>query len=153
MKDEKKVKKNLKDGKIAELTDTLQRLQAEFENYKKRVEKDNLEFRKYADAKIIEKILPIVDSFELALKNNDNAEEFKKGVKMIYGQLFDTLEKEGVRPIKAEGEKFDPYKHEVLLNEKTEKEEEDGQIVEELQKGYMLKDKVLRYAKVKVKKK
>lgn len=146
-------KEDDKDKKIAELTDSLQRLQAEFENYKKRCESDNADFRNYSTAIIIEKLLPILDSFELALRNTQNAVEFKKGVELIYGQLYDTMEKEGIRPIKTDGEKFDPYKHEVLLSEKTDKEEEDEKIVEELQKGYMLKEKVLRYAKVKVLKK
>lgn len=146
-------KKDEKDKKIAELTDVLQRLQAETENYRKRCEKENSEFKEYAKAEIIEKILPILDSFELALKNSDNKGEFVKGVELIYSQLFDLMEKEGLKKIKASGERFDPHKHEVLLSEKTDKEEEDDKIVEELQKGYMFKDKVLRYAKVKVLKK
>ncbi len=164
-KDTKEIKENVekvkklhkkedeKDKKITELTDSLQRLQAEFENFKKRCEKDNADFRNYASALIIEKLLPILDSFELALNNHANKEEFVKGVELIYSQFYDLLEKEGIRPIKTKGEKFDAYKHEVLLSEKTEKDEEDEKIVEELQKGYMLKDKVLRYAKVKVLKK
>ncbi len=142
-----------KDKKIAELTDVLQRLQAEFENYKKRCDKDNIEFRNYVNSEMTGKLLPILDSFELALKNAQNKEEFVKGVEMIFGQLYDMIEKEGVRQIKTEGEKFDPYKHEILMSEKTDKEEDDEKIIEELQKGYMFKDRVLRYAKVKVLKK
>jgi molecular chaperone GrpE len=142
-----------KDKKIAELTDTLQRLQAEFENFQKRCEKGNSEFRSYAAAEVIEKFLPILDSFELALKHSANHAEFVKGVELIYGQLYDMIEKQGVRPIRAVGCKFDCYRHEVLLTEKTDKEEEDEKIVEELQKGYMFKDKVLRFSKVKVLKK
>lgn len=142
-----------KDKKIAELTDLLQRLQAEMENLKKRCEKENSEFKKYSNAEIIGKLLPILDSFELALKNSFNKEEFVKGVELIYSQIYDMLEKEGLQHIKARGVRFDPYKHEVLLTEKTEKDEEDELIVEELQKGYMLKDTVLRYSKVKILKK
>jgi len=140
-----------KDKKIAELTDSLQRLQAEFENYKKYVEKQSSEFKKYAKADLIINLLPILDSFELALKNTSNKEEFMKGVELIYSQLFSTLEKEGLTPIKAEGHKLDPIKHEVLLKEKSDKEEDT--ILEELQKGYTLGDKVIRHSKVKVSKK
>jgi len=140
-----------KDKKIDELTDCLQRLQAEFENYKKYIERQTAELRKYAHADIILKLLPVLDSFELALKNTSNKEEFVKGVELIYSQLFSTLEKEGLRHIKAEGQKLDPLKHEVLLKEKSDKEEDT--ILEELQKGYMLCDKVIRHSKVKVCKK
>lgn len=140
-----------KNKKITELTDTLQRLQAEFENYKKYVEKQNTEFRKYAKADLIINILPILDSFELAFKNTSDKEKFVKGVELIYSQLFSTLEKEGLKPIKSEGQKLDPINHEVLLKEKSDKEEDT--ILEELQKGYMLGEKVIRHSKVKVGKK
>lgn len=139
-----------KDQKIAELTDCLQRLQAEFENYKKRVEKENNNFLKYANAGLINELLPLLDSFELALKNKESKEDFIKGVELIFAQLFSTLEKQGLRPIEAEGKPFDPYKHEVMLQEPSDKE---GIVLEELQKGYMLYDKVLRHSKVKVGKK
>ena len=142
-----------KDQKIGELTDIAQRLQAEFENYKKQCDRSNADFRIYAAAQVVEKLLPILDSFELALKNSENHEKFVKGVELIFGQFYDILEKEGLRPIKTVGEKFDAYNHECLLTEKTDKDEEDELVVEELQKGYMLKEKVIRYAKVKVKKK
>ncbi|MFH2028173.1 MAG: nucleotide exchange factor GrpE [Nanoarchaeota archaeon] len=149
---EKEVKKDtskedIKDVKIAELTDSLQRLQAEFENYRKYVEKEKNEFRKYAKADIIDKILPILDSFELAFKSTADKEKFIKGMELIYSQFFSILEKEGLKKIKTEG-KCDPNLHEVLLKEKSDKEED--MIIEELQKGYMLNDKILRYAKVKV---
>jgi molecular chaperone GrpE len=145
----KSKKTDEKDSKIAELTDTLQRLQAEFENYKKRCEKETIEFKKYVNAEFCEKLLNILDSFELALKNTSNKEEFMKGIELIYGQLYDILEKEGLRKIDTNC-KFDPYKHEVLLTASTDKEDEDEKIIEELQKGYMFKDKVLRYSKVKI---
>jgi len=139
-----------KDKKITELTESLQRLQAEFENYKKYVEKSKSEFVKYAKAEIIEKLLPLLDSFEMALKNTADKEKFVKGIELIYSQLYSLLEKEGLKKIKAEG-KLDPHYHEVLMKEKSDKEEDT--ILEELQKGYMLGDKVLRYTKVKVSKK
>ena len=142
-----------KEQKIGELTEMLQRMHAEMQNYKKVCDRESQEYRKYCDAELIGKLLPILDSFELALKNCSNKEDFVKGVELIFSQLYDALEKEGLKPINTKGERFDPYKHEVLLTEKTEKESEDELIVEELQKGYMFKDKVLRYSKVKIKKK
>ena len=145
---EKKHKKRSDKEVIAELTDSLQRLQAEFENHKKREEKDKKEFVKYSRAGLILEILPLLDSFEMALKSKKNNEEFVKGIEMIYAQLYSIFEKEGLRPILAIGQKFDPYKHEVLMREKSDKEEDI--VLEELQKGYMLGDKVLRHSKVKI---
>lgn len=147
--DKKKVEKKPTEKEIiAELTDTLQRTQAEFENYKKRVDKEKGEFVKYAKAELIQKILPTLDTFEIALKSISDKEKFVKGMEMIYAQLFSTLESEGLKPIESLGKKFDPYLHEVMLKEKSDKDE--GMVLEELQKGYMLNDKVLRHSKVKI---
>ena len=137
-----------KNKAIEELTDTLKRLQAEFENYKKRVDKEKTEFVKFAHAEVIANMLPILDSFEIALKNTNDKEKFVEGIKIIYAQLYSALEAEGLKPIKTDGEKFDPYKHEVLMKEYSDKPE--STILEEFQKGYMLNDKVLRFSKVKV---
>ena len=137
-----------KNKKIEELTDTLKRLQAEFENYKKRIEKEKSEFAKYSSAMTIERLLPVLDSFEMAIKHTNEKEKFVQGIKMIYAQFVSTLEGLGLRPIKTDGEQFDPYKHEVLLKEESEKP--DGAILEELQKGYMFHDRVLRFSKVKI---
>ena len=137
-----------KNKAIEEITDTLKRLQAEFENYRKRVEKEKIEFMKYSHAEMIAKILPVLDSFEMALKHTSEPQKFINGMKLIYAQFHSVLEAEGVKPIKTEGEKFDPYRHEVLMKEESEKPE--GTILEEFQKGYTLNDKVLRFSKVKV---
>ena len=136
---------------IKELTDSLQRLQAEFENYKKRIDNEKQEFLKFAKAELLKKLLPVLDSFELALNNHENPEKFLKGVEMIFAQLYSLLEAEGLRPIKSKNQKFDPFKHEVLMSEETDKEEDV--VLEEFQKGYMLNDKVLRHSKVKISKK
>jgi molecular chaperone GrpE len=143
-----------KDAKIAELTDTLQRLQAEFENYKKRVEKEKEQFAKYCSHRLVSSLLPLLDSFELAIKNGNGLspgghEKFRKGVEMIYAQFYSLLEAEGLRPIGALGKKFDPYRHEVLMQQETD-ESRDGIVLEEFQKGYMLNDMVLRHSKVKI---
>ena len=137
-----------KNKKIDELTDTLKRLQAEFENFKKRIDKEKQEFVKYAQSDIIQNMLPVLDSFELALKNTNNKEKLVEGVKMIYAQFNSVLQASGLKPIKAIGEKFDPYKHEVLMKKKSDKPEET--VLEELQKGYMLNDRVIRHSKVNI---
>lgn len=149
-----KLKKEIKekDEKLDGAIDTLKRLQAEFDNYGKRVEKENGDFRKYVKAELIKKLLPTLDSFELALRNHQDKEKFMKGMEMIYAQLFQVLEDEGLRKIDSLGKKFDPYFHEVLMTE-CDKKKKDDEITEELQKGYMLNEKVMRYSKVKVNKK
>ena len=143
-------KYNEEKQKNNDLTDTLKRLQAEFENYKKWNAKEKIDFVKYAHADLIAKMLPVLDSFEIALKNNNagDKEKFLEGIKIIYAQFHSMLEAEGLRPIKSVGEKFDPYRHEVLMKEGSDKP--DDAILEEFQKGYMLNDKVLRHSKVKV---
>ncbi len=151
-KKEAKTKKEKTDKEIIqELTETLQRLQAEFENYRKRTEKEKCEFVKCSNAQLIEKLLPVLDSFELAIKNHTDHEKFVKGVEMIYAQLFSALESEGLKPVECLGKKFDPYLHEALMHGSSEKEE--GTITEEFQKGYMLNGNILRHSKVKICKK
>ena len=146
--DELKKQPDKKQQKIDELTDTLKRLQAEFENYKKWNAREKTEFAKYANADFIAQMLPVLDSFEIALKNTNDKDKFIEGIKIIYAQFHSIMEAEGLKPIKAAGEKFDPYKHEVLMKEESDKP--DDTILEEFQKGYMLNDKVLRHSKVKV---
>lgn len=143
-------KKHGKNPEEAELKETLQRVQAEFENYKKRVEKEREEFAKTACSGVIKRILPIIDNFEVALKNNPSGDEFVKGIEMIYAQLFSELESEGLKPIDAEGKMFDPYLHEALMQQ--ESPEPDGTIIEVFQKGYTLNGNVIRHSKVKVSK-
>jgi len=121
----------------------LQRLQAEFDNYVKRTDKERGEVIKMASEGLITQLLLVLDNFELALEHNED-----KGVNMIYSELYSILEKEGVKPIKAVG-KFDPKYHEVLIQEAGD---ENDVIIAELQKGYMLGDKVIRAAKVKISK-
>ena len=144
-KEKVKEKKIDTESKIKELTELLQRVQADFENYKKRVEKEKSEFVNYAKKDMILKLLPILDNFELALKNKEK--EFHKGVELIYAQIVSILEKEGVKTINPLNEKFDPFRHEALLTEKSDKEDI---VLEVFQKGYALNDKVIRHARVKV---
>ncbi len=147
-KEKSKDKKTIEKDKIGELTETLQRLQAEFENYKKRVDREKEEFVKYAKAELMQGLLPTLDTFEIALKSTKDNEKFVKGMEMVYAQFVSALRSEGLKPIEAVGKKFDPYLHEVMLKEKSDKD--DGAVLEELQKGYMLNDRVLRHSKVKI---
>ena len=135
---------------LEERTEILQRVQAEFENYKKRVEKEHKEFVQYAEQELIAKLLPVLDSFELSIKNSQDPKKFKKGVELIFAQIVSTLRERGLQKIDAVGKEFDPYLHEVLMTEESNK---DNIILEELQPGYRLKDKVLRHTKVKIGKK
>ncbi len=140
----------MKKNKEKELTALLRKVQADFENYKKRIEKEQKQFIETASQDIIKKLLPVIDSFELALNNKDD-KEFHKGVELIYAQLISTLEQEGLTPIKALDKPFDPYLHEALMQEKSKKQE--NTVTEELQKGYLFKEKVIRSTKVKIAKK
>jgi molecular chaperone GrpE len=126
-----------------ELQALLQRIQADFENYKKRAEKEKQDFVKYACAGLAVKLLPVIDSFEQAMKNNAD-----EGMKMLYSQLIDVLIKEGLQRIECIGKQFDPYLHEAMMQAVSDKE--PGTILEELQTGFMLNDAVIRHAKVKV---
>jgi len=140
-----------KEDKAAEYKEMLQRLQAEFENYRKRTEKEVQRYKEYAAAEFAKKALPVLDSFELALKHSDsNAEKLKKGIELIYAQLYTMLYAEGLKPIDAAGKRFDPYVHEAMMHQESEKE---GVVLEEMQRGYMFKEAVLRHSKVKVGKK
>ena len=134
--------KEKKEEKKDNYLEQLQRLQAEFENFRKRTEKERSEIFKSANEDLIVKLLGILDNFELAIKHIDD-----KGINMIYSELYSILESEGLKAIKAEGE-FNPEFHEALIQE----EGEDGKIIEEFQKGYMLNDKVIRASKVKISK-
>ncbi|MFO8016548.1 MAG: nucleotide exchange factor GrpE [Candidatus Woesearchaeota archaeon] len=136
--------------KIAELTEIIQRTQSDYENYRKRVERDKQEFIDLAGKDIISKLLPVLDNFNLTLRNKQNKDECIKGMEMTFNEMREILEKEGLKPIKAEGETFDPLYHEALLAEESDRKE--GTILQEIQRGYMFKDKVIRTAKVKISK-
>ena len=132
------------------LLDRLARLQAEFENARKRATREQQEFRDFATADAIKALLPALDSFERALQAPTNQlNEFRGGVELIYKQLQDALAKLGVRAIPAKGEHFDPHVHEAIEMVETT-DVPDHQVVDELQRGYKLKDRLLRPAMVKV---
>jgi molecular chaperone GrpE len=132
------------------LIDRLARLQAEFENARKRTAREQQDFREYAVTDAIKPLLPILDSFERALQTSAaDRSEFRSGVELIYKQLQDALSKLGLRAIPAKGELFDPHLHEAIEMVDTT-EAADHQILEELQRGYKLKDRLLRPSMVRV---
>ncbi len=131
------------------LLDRLARLQAEFDNARKRAVREQQEFREFAAADVIKNFLPILDSFERALKANADSNDFRSGVELIYRQLQDALQKSGVQPIVALGQAFDPRIHEAIEMVDTT-EVPDHQVVDELQRGYKYKERLLRPAMVRV---
>ena len=132
------------------LVDRLARLQAEFENARKRSLKEQQDFREYALADAVKELLPTLDSFERALQTSaGDKSEFRGGVELIYKQLQDALVKLGLRPIPAKGEPFDPHLHQAIEMVDT-REAEDHHVLDELQRGYKLKDRLLRPSMVKV---
>src|SRR5262245_27527940 len=131
------------------LLDRLARVQAEFENARKRAAKEQQDYRDYALADAIKALIPVLDSFDRALQTSPEKSEFHAGVELIHKQLQDALAKIGVRPISAKGEQFDPRFHEAIEMVDTE-DVDDHQVIEELQRGYKLKDRLLRPAMVKV---
>ncbi len=138
-----------KEAVIKDYTEHLKRLQAEFENYCKRVEKERQEFTTNASEKLIVKLLLIIDDFERALKElNKMPEETRKGIEMIFKNLHKVIDEENVKPIETIGKKLDAYKHDVVM--KVESTEPEDTIIEEMQKGYTMNGKVIRYSKVKI---
>ncbi len=131
------------------LLDRLARLQAEFDNARKRAVRDQQEFREYAAADVIKNILPILDSFERALKAGGDSTEFRNGIELIYRQFQDALQKIGVQPIVSTGQPFEPRIHEAVEMVDTT-EVPDHHVLDELQRGYKYKDRLLRPAMVRV---
>ena len=148
----KKNKKDKKDEKIEELTDRLTRQMAEFDNFRKRTEKEKSQMYEIGAKDIIEKILPVVDNFERGLASMTEEEKtnpFAEGMEKIYKQLMTTLDGLGVKPIEAVGKEFNPDFHNAVMHEESEEAGENN-ITEEFQKGYMYRDSVVRHSMVKV---
>ncbi len=125
------------------------RLMADFQNYKKRVEKEKTDLYSYANEKLIAEMLDVVDNFERALQQESGGDSFKEGMEMIFKQLSGVLEKAGLAEIAALGEEFDPNFHNAVMTEETE-EYESGKVSGVMQKGYTLNGKVIRPSMVKV---
>jgi len=142
--------------KAQEYFDRILRLQADFDNIRKRMEKERHEFVKFANEGIVLELLNILDDLERAAEltqsEHQDLSAFLKGVEMILAHLYEMIKEQGVKPIESEGKIFDPHFHEALMQIE-DKNLPEHTIVEELQKGYMLNDRVIRTAKVKVSKK
>jgi len=141
-----------RDGLVREYLSRLRWLQAEFENYKKRVTKEREELTAYANEGLVTQLLDVSDNFERAIgiaKREEGNRSIIQGLEMVYTQLQNILKKEGLVQIKAVGEPFDPFKHEAVMRVSSN-DHKDGTIVEEIQKGYFFKSKVIRPSRVKV---
>ena len=148
----KKNKKDKKDEKIEELTDRLTRQMAEFDNFRKRTEKEKSHMYEVGAKDIIDKILPVVDNFERglgAVGEEEKENPFVQGLEMVYKQLMTTLEEVGVKPIEAVGKEFDPEFHNAVMHVEDENFGENI-VTEEFQKGYTYRDSIVRHSMVKV---
>jgi len=136
---------------VAELKDKYIRLYADFENFRRRTAKEKLEMISGASADMVKAILPIVDDFERAKVSFESTSEIdalKEGVDLIYTKLFKTLETKGLKPMVSKGETFDAELHESIAQFPAPSEDLKGKVIDEIEKGYFLNDKVIRYAKV-----
>lgn len=157
VKEEKHESKELDNIKkqLEEQKDKYLRLLAEFDNFRKKTQKDIAMERKYANEMLILELIDVLESLERGLENSkksENKDKLIEGIQLAYKQFKNVLEKHGLKAIKAVGERFDPYKHEVVMLTEND-EHEEGIIMEEFAKGYMLNDKVIRCSKVRVSKK
>jgi len=137
--------------KIAELNDKYLRVYSDFDNYRKRTIKEKNELGKFANAELITELLPVIDDFERAMKSiqkNADTEPIILGIELIYNKLVKILEMKGLKPIKSIGVEFNTDFHEAITKIATEDEEQKGKVIDEIQKGYELNEKVIRYAKV-----
>lgn len=133
----------------AELQDRLLRARAEFDNARRRAERERSDFLQFAAMDLVKNIVPILDDFERAFKVESGGKEFSRGVELIYQRLFDTLKKMGLEPIETAGQKFDPNLHQAV-DRVEDAEADDMTILDEFQRGYNFRGKLLRPAMVKV---
>ncbi len=145
------VKEQTSDEKYNDLNNRFLRLYAEFENFRKRTNKERLDIINNANADLLKDLIPVIDDFERAITNNEGSEDvvaIKEGFSLIYNKYKGILNTKGLKPMESKGEVFDPEVHEAVANMPTEDKELKGKIIDDLEKGYFLNEKVLRYAKV-----
>lgn len=145
------VKEQTSEDKYNDLNNRFLRLYAEFENFRKRTNKERLDIINNANADLLKDMIPVIDDFERAITNNEGSEDavaIKEGFSLIYNKYKGILQTKGLKPMEAKGEVFDPEVHEAVANMPTEDKELKGKIIDDLEKGYFLNEKVLRYAKV-----
>lgn len=139
------------EAKVAELNDKYLRLYSEFDNYRKRTAKERIDLSKTAGEDIFKSILPVIDDFERAIKSTKDTSDVKavqEGVNLIYNKLKNTLGQKGLEPMDAVGKDFDPDLHEAITNIPAPSDDMKGKVVDEVEKGYMLNGKIIRFAKV-----
>ncbi|TDB67938.1 nucleotide exchange factor GrpE [Arundinibacter roseus] len=136
---------------LAELKDKYLRLYADFENFRRRTSKEKLELLSSANAELMKTVLPVVDDFERAMQSFElttEVEPLKEGVLLIYNKFYKALESKGLKPMESKGEVFDAELHESITQFPAPSEDLKGKVVDEIEKGYFLNEKVIRYAKV-----
>ncbi|MDO7609775.1 MAG: nucleotide exchange factor GrpE [Crocinitomicaceae bacterium] len=139
------------EDKYDDLNNRFLRLYAEFENFRKRTNKERLDIINNANADLLKDMIPVIDDFERAITNNDGSEDvvaIKEGFSLIYNKYKGILQTKGLKPMDSKGEVFDPEVHEAVANMPTEDKKLKGKIIDDVEKGYFLNEKVLRYAKV-----
>jgi len=133
---------------IDELNERVVRLTADYDNFRKRAQRDKIETRQFANQGILEKLLPVLDNFEMAIIAVKDADpSVRDGVQMIYDQLLSVLRAEGVEPVDAVGKQFDPNQHEAISQEESD-EVEEGEVISQIQRGFILNDRLVRPARV-----
>jgi molecular chaperone GrpE len=139
------------EDKYDDLNNRFLRLYAEFENFRKRTNKERLDIINNANADLLKDMIPVIDDFERAITNNEGSEDvvaIKEGFSLIYNKYKGILQTKGLKPMDSKGEVFDPEIHEAVANMPTEDKKLKGKIIDDVEKGYFLNEKVLRYAKV-----
>lgn len=137
--------------KVDELNDKYLRLYSEFDNFKRRTAKERIELFSTAGKDILTDLLPVLDDMDRAIKGNktlDDVQEVKKGLELIHNKFFNILEQKGLKPFKSIGEIFDPEIHDALTKIPASKKKDKGKVIDEIEKGYKLNEKVIRFAKV-----
>lgn len=145
------VKEQTSEDKYNDLNNRFLRLYAEFENFRKRTNKERLDIINNANADLLKDLIPVIDDFERAITNNEGSEDvvaIKEGFSLIYNKYKGILQTKGLKQMDSKGEVFDPEVHEAVANMPTEDKKLKGKIIDDLEKGYFLNEKVLRYAKV-----
>jgi molecular chaperone GrpE len=132
-----------------ELKELLLRRQAEFDNFRKRTERERSEYLQYAGMEMVKTLLPVLDDFERALKSDCGSPEYAKGIEMIYNRMYEALKRLGLEPVEAAGKPFDPHLHQAVERVETS-DSEDNIVLDEFQRGYNFKGKLLRPSMVKV---
>lgn len=140
-----------KEQELSELKDKYLRIHAEFDNFRKRTMREKMEFLKTASQDVIEDLLPILDDFDRAKRIGEDPttpEQFPEGVNLVYQKLYRSLKSKGLEEMDTDGETFDPEFHEAITKIPASSDDMKGKIIDTIEKGYLLKDKIIRYAKV-----